>query len=303
MSAPTIDIDLMQLADFAQPTKLAHELHRQLRKQFGAVPNHVPLVGIASAVGIAGIAEFSTSQFEGTLVIRDGVGAIGLRRGLNPGRRNFTLGHEIGHFLVPNHRFTRQNFECATTDLKKRRAGGGNWTDRPPTERIEIEANEFSAALLVPVPEYRHARRQLGSGCDVTHIRELADTFGVSQEMMSQIYVNSADEKAAIIFSQQGIVRRVITPLAFPYLGLRAGRSLPHNALAKVFKPANGTMASDLCEALTDRWLEARGSVSAIYEQVLLQKNGWATTLIVVDEEEGDDENDDRNWNRPSGRP
>jgi hypothetical protein len=97
-------------------------------------------------------------------------------------------------------------------------------------------------------------------------------------------------------------VRRLITPTNFPYLGLRSGSVLPQGALARVFKPANGETASNLCEVLTDRWLEQRGAVSAIYEQVVLQENGWATTLLVVDEEEADEEDDDRNWNRRNVR-
>jgi Zn-dependent peptidase ImmA (M78 family) len=297
MSVARIEIDLIELADIGQPTKIAHEIHRQLRKQLGAVPNRLPLAPLAEAVGIAGIKEFDTNQFEGTLVIKDGAGAIGLRRGLRPGRRNFTLGHEIGHFLIPNHRFQRTSFMCATSDMNKRRAGG-NWADRPPLEGIEIEANEFSAALLAPLPEYREARRRLGSGCDVSHVRQLADIFAVSHEMMAQLYVNQTDEKAAIIISQDGIVRRVITPANFPFLGLRSGSPLPPKALARTFTSAKGQVASDLCEVLTDRWLEERGSVSAIYEQVVLQQAGWATTLLVVDEEEIDDEGDDRDWNR-----
>jgi hypothetical protein len=51
------------------------------------------------------------------------------------------------------------------------------------------------------MPEFREERKRLGSGCDITHVRQLADLFGVSHEMMAQIYVNSADEKAAVIIS------------------------------------------------------------------------------------------------------
>jgi Zn-dependent peptidase ImmA (M78 family) len=301
MSGQTIEIDMVELADIGQPTKIAHEIHRQLRKQFGTVPLRMPLNRLAEAVGIAGIKEFDTNQFEGTLVIQGGIGAVGLRRGLHPGRRNFTLGHEIGHFLIPNHRFQRTSFECAMSDMNKRRTGG-NWAERPHLERIEIEANEFSAALLVPVPEFREARRRVGSGCDVSHIRQLADLFAVSQEMMAQLYVNQANEKAAIVISQDGVVRRVITPANFPFLSLRGGAQLPQGALARTFRPASGRGASDLCEVLTDHWLERRGSVSAIYEQVLLQQAGQATTLLIVEEEEADDEDDDRNWNRRNVR-
>jgi hypothetical protein len=298
MSETPVEIDMMELADVAQPSKIAYELHRQLRAQFGSIPRRIPLTGIADAIGIAGIAEFDTDHFEGTLVIKDGIGAIGLRRGLGQGRRNFTLAHEIGHFLIPNHRFQRVKFECVTADINKRRVREGDWANRPHLERIEIEANEFSAALLVPSPEFQEERRRLSASCDISHVRRLAELFAVSHEMMAQIYVNSAQEKAAIITSKNFAVKRVMASTGFPYLGLKAGSPLPPQAMARTLRLGLGENISDLREVLTDYWLERRGSVSAVYEQVLFQKNGWATTLLLVDENEAEEEEDDSHWNR-----
>ena len=287
----------MELADIGQPVKLAHELHRQLRMQLGSVPLRVPLAAIAEKIGIVGIREFDTDAFEGTLVLKDGRGAVGLRKGLRTGRRNFTLGHEIGHFLIPNHRFSRTLFECATADMRRER-GGGNWDLRPQLERIEVEANEFSAALLVPKPEFREERRRLGNTCDVAHVRHLAEAFDVSQEMMAQLYVNAADEKVAIITSHRGVVRRVIPQKDFPYLGLRRDAPIPTEALTRVYRPANNDTISDMREVATHVWLDRRGAISSLYEQVFLQEDGWAMTLLVVDEEQADEDEDDSNWNR-----
>src|SRR4051794_33735155 len=119
--AAEITIDLMELADLGQPLKLAFELHRQIRAQLGAVPLRVPLEQIAKALGIVGIREYDTDNFEGTLVLSDGAGAVGLRRGMPSGRRHFTLGHEIGHFVIPSHRIVKSKFECSTSDLRRAR--------------------------------------------------------------------------------------------------------------------------------------------------------------------------------------
>lgn len=294
--ASDIEIDLMALADIGQPVELALEIHRQLRVQFGSVPHRVPLQAIAKVVGIVGIKEFETDKFEGTLVIKDGDGAIGLRKGLRSGRRNFTLGHEIGHFLIPNHRFQRTSFACATVDMRRERSNG-NWAARPVEERIEVEANEFSAALLIPAIEFQKERRRLGS-CDVSHIRRLAELFDVSQEMMAKIYVNSAEEKVAIITSHKGQVKRVIPKEGFPYLGLRKDVPIPTGALTRSFSPPANDTISELQEMPTHTWLERAGNVTALYEQVFVQEDGWAMTLLTVDEEEADDDGDDRNWNR-----
>lgn len=301
MSADSIEIDMMELADVGQPTKIAHEIHRQLRARFGSVPRRMPLSQLASAVGIEGIALFDGTSFEGTLVLQDGRAAIGIRKGMRSGRHNFTLAHEIGHFLIPTHRLQRQRFLCETVDM--RRVRGGNFSERPEQERIEVEANEFAAALVVPMPEYGMERKALGSACDIAHVRQLAETFDVSQEVMAKIYVLNTDEKAAIITSKGGVVQRVIPQPGFPFLGLKKGALIPNAAVTRSFglTTANDPI-SELREVASDIWLERSGNVSAIYEQVFVQEEGWAMTLLLVDEQEDDDEADDRNWNRRSSR-
>ena len=300
MANAEVELDLMELADLGQPLKLAHEIHRQLRVQFGSVPTKVPLVGIASALGIEAIEEHDNEAIEGMLAIVDGRGAVSLRRTLRPGRRNFTLGHEIGHFVIPNHRFQSTKFQCAKRDIGQER-GTGNWAQRPAPERIEVEANEFAAALLVPRPEFRAERRKLGAAYDVAHIRSLAETFAVSQEVMAKVYVQEADERIAIETSQSGLVRRVIPKQGFPYLGLRRDMPLPRDSLTQRFKVANDPI-SNLVELPAHVWVEKSQGIGALYEQVFVQEDGWAMTLIAVDEEEDDEEGDDRDWNRRSNR-
>lgn len=300
MTEPEIEIDMMELADLGQPTKLALEIHRQLRQQFGTVPRRMPLARLATAVGIVGIQLFDDTSFEGTLVVQDGRGAIGIRRGMRSGRHNFTLAHEIGHFLIPTHRLQRQQFLCEAVDM--RRVRSTNFSQRPTQERIEIEANEFAAALVVPAPEFKLERKALGA-CDVAHVRQLAEVFDVSQEVMAKIYVMAADEKVAIITSRNGVVHRVIPQPGFPFLGLKKGMAVPNGAVTRTFPVAAANdPVSNLREVATHTWLERRGDVSALYEQVFVQEDGWAMTLLLVDEDEIDEGDDDRNWNRRSAR-
>lgn len=301
MSITAVEIDMIELADLGQPTKIAHEIHRQLRAQFGTVPRRMPLTSLADAVGILGIKLFDGTSFEGTLVLQDGRAAIGIRNGMRSGRHNFTLAHEIGHFLIPTHRLQRQQFLCEPMDM--RRVRSGNFGARPEQERIEVEANEFAAALLVAMPEYLSERRALGAACDVAHIRQLAETFDVSQEVMAKIYVLSSDEKAAIVTSKDGVVKRVIPQPGFPYLGLTKGALIPGGAVTRKFRVrAANDPVSALEEVATHTWLDKQGAVSALYEQVFVQEDGWAMTLLVVDENDDDEDADDSNWNRRNSR-
>ena len=291
MANAEVAIDLMELADLAQPRKLAWEIHRQLRLQFGAVPPQIPLAAIAAATGIVSIEDFETDRFEGTLVIKGDQGAIGLRRGMMPGRRNFTLGHELGHFLNPWHRRVRQTFECKRSDTRAQRTV--DFGRKTPLEQIEVEANEFSAALLVPMPEYRGARRKHGRDADLAHIRALATTFAVSQEFMGRIYVEQADEKIALVYSKNGAISSFVFGEGFPFLGLRRGAPVPATSLTRLAhrRELRGNIEATR-EVRTDTWLERQGRVEALFEQVVVQREGWVTTMLRIEESEndGDDE-------------
>jgi hypothetical protein len=75
-----------------------------------------------------------------------------------PGRRRFTIGHELGHHVI--HRTGRQTLFCrrATVDAEP---GPAEAAPAPPD--IEEEANVFAAALLMPAEllraEYARDRR------------------------------------------------------------------------------------------------------------------------------------------------
>ncbi len=301
---PDPSIDLMALADIGgNPMKLAQEVHRQLRLQYGSVPHDVPLDGIAKSVGIEDIVDHQTEAFEGTLFVNGSRGIVGLRKGMRLGRRRFTLGHELGHFLNPWHSSAKKRFECSSNDTRMLRASGGRWVDRPPLEKMEIEANEFSNALLIPAPEYREARRLLGGDPSIEHIRSLADMFKVSFEVMCQTFVNTEKETVGIILSRNGLVVRPMLPRSFPYLGMSKGTAIPSDSNTADFqKSASSGDVSTLADALNSSWLERKGNVSGLYEQAYIQRDGWAVTLLWAEIEEQDEEANDQNWNRGSSR-
>jgi hypothetical protein len=75
-----------------------------------------------------------------------------------PGRRRFTIGHELGHHVL--HRSGQQTLFCrrAAVDVDP-----GSVPARPPLPELEEEANVFAAALLMPAEmlraEYARDRR------------------------------------------------------------------------------------------------------------------------------------------------
>lgn len=81
-----------------------------------------------------------------------------------PPRRRFTIGHELGHWVL--HRTGQQALFCRRTTLAE---GGGRPAD------IEEEASAFAAALLMP--RWLFLREHARAGGDVA---TLCRTFGTS---------------------------------------------------------------------------------------------------------------------------
>jgi len=90
--------------------------------------------------------------------------AIELRGTSGERRLRFTIAHEIGHFLLHEGRAVAE------------RGGAANRA----TARLEREADQFAAELLMPEPLVRQAA--LEDGADA---RRLADRFEVSAQAMS----------------------------------------------------------------------------------------------------------------------
>jgi Zn-dependent peptidase ImmA (M78 family) len=57
-----------------------------------------------------------------------------------PGRVNFTLAHELGHYLL--HRKLRNTFQCGEAEMMD--------YDSPESRRLESQANSFASYLLMP---------------------------------------------------------------------------------------------------------------------------------------------------------
>src|SRR5476649_1752694 len=57
-----------------------------------------------------------------------------------PGRINFTIAHELGHYLL--HRKARDTFQCGVTEMMDYAS--------PESKRLESQANTFASYLLMP---------------------------------------------------------------------------------------------------------------------------------------------------------
>lgn len=263
----------MDLADCGSPETLV----AAILKHHPDMPRQVPVEGIAASVGIAEIRDIDADTFEGALVANPEKtsGVIGTRQGINPRRRRFTIGHELGHFLIRSH---GANMQCKTADMREQRRD-------TPAHKREYEANRFSAGLLMPKPMFVKDVDALGSA-DVTHAKTLSDLYNVSLEATANRYAELTADSCAFIFSKDGLIRYARASRSMPPLGIRSGDQLPSASLTARTRAVNTpTMWEATVGSL---WLHSDWNNPAppVLEQCIVQSNGYRVTLLYVDQEE-----------------
>jgi len=118
-------------------------------------------------------------------------------KGQSPGRRAFTIGHELGHYLL--HR------ELIETD--SRFQGGITCDEESVLQRdgqgIEKEADSFAAALLMPLHDFRN---QLAPDArpDIAKLSAMAKRYGVSLTATILRWLEYTDTRAMMIVSNEG---------------------------------------------------------------------------------------------------
>lgn len=110
------------------------------------------------------------------------------------GRVKFSLGHELGHFYLPEHRERLLSGQRHNSE-----------SDFISGSPIELQADEFSADLLMPMPLFRQALNQFRNGfCDLDDLGKLADQLGTSLTSTARRYCESDREACTIFFSRNG---------------------------------------------------------------------------------------------------
>jgi Zn-dependent peptidase ImmA (M78 family) len=143
-----MQLDRMELADIGNPRKMAAGV-------LSMIPNiafPIPVEEIALSLEIRQIVDFDTDSFEGALLTDEAKTncAILVRSGTRPDRRRFTIGHELGHYLMPLHIPTAEGFRCSQADMREEESIGAY-----SNSAWEAEANIFSAELLMPPTHFK----------------------------------------------------------------------------------------------------------------------------------------------------
>jgi Zn-dependent peptidase ImmA (M78 family) len=292
-----VNFSRIDLADCTTPEALLATIHKL---QAGVFPIPVPVEEWALALDIIAVEALETEGFEGGLMMfaDRNSGTILVNSRNDRRRRRFTIGHELGHFLLPWHTpRDEQGFRCSKQDMAIYRISPGG--DR--YMEMEAQANRFSAGLLMPAAPFRadlRARRNF----EVSHVVELADRFDASKEATARRCADLHDDPIAIVISRHGKIVRIYAGKDFPRLNVWTGNPIPAASITQRSALSPGETSS-WGEAPADLWLErVRGSVC---EQALGQKEGFRLTLLTFEAESTDaDEDDDveRAWAPPTFR-
>jgi IrrE N-terminal-like domain len=143
------------------------------------------------------------------------------------GRINFTLAHELGHYLL--HRLAYpQGIRCGDQDVVRWDSGYG---------QIEHQANEFSATLLMPLDDYRRAIEPRAIA-DLHMLSECAERYRVSLIAAVRRWLDYAERRAVLVVSRDGFILWArSSPAALrtgPYFRTTAGPiAVPESSLAR----------------------------------------------------------------------
>ncbi|RUW20000.1 MULTISPECIES: ImmA/IrrE family metallo-endopeptidase [unclassified Mesorhizobium] len=283
-------VSRIDLADAATPEKLVLEI---LKNEPGlAIP--VPIEAFARQLDIVDILPLETDGYEGGLItpVDKFNGSILFNQASPRRRRRFTIAHELGHFLMPSHVPSAEGrFLCRLQDMLALKA---NEADR--RMKMEVEANRFAANILMPAPLFRKDAAA-GKDPDLSHLVKLADKYDVSKEAASRSYVRYREEPVAVVIARHGKVLRVYGDYAkFPGLSAERARPVSPYSLLRRRTHQEG-VPSDIDETDAGVWIDVqRGrKPPALYEQVLLQRDGFAMIMLSMnppDEDEEDPEDD-----------
>jgi Thiamine pyrophosphate enzyme, C-terminal TPP binding domain/IrrE N-terminal-like domain len=139
-----------------------------------------------------------SAKFEGMLLPhpnRNGEWGIIYNNSItSKGRINFTLGHELGHYLLHRH-LSPEGFRCSSRDMLDWKSEHG---------QIEAQANTFASFLLMPLDDFREQIRS--QAITMALMRHLSDRYEVSITAAILKWLGITDKRAMIVVSKDGFI-------------------------------------------------------------------------------------------------
>ena len=188
----------------------ARELHNLLG---WTTPTDFTLEEIANALGII-IKHLPIKGSEGRILIKGDTGIISLNSSItHQGKKNFVIGHEIGHFIL------HKNLATLFSDTHKTLS---EWYKKGPHEQ---QANEFASELLMPETLYKN--KVTNKKLNLSLIEEVSVYFNVSITAAFLRYVTLGSYPIMVVFIEDGKVKWKQNSDDFPFTFLPINSAVP----------------------------------------------------------------------------
>lgn len=187
------------------------------------------------------------------------------------------------YFLMPSHLPSADGrFLCKLQDMMalKGEDGGRGQPLRLPDSDAAAEVS---------------GGRRGKQGPELGQLVSIARKYDVSKEAAGRAYVRFRDEPVALIVTQNDkVVRDYYDPIKYPRLAAPRGRLVPDNSLLRRRKHESG-VPSAIDETDAGVWmdLERGRQPQALYEQVLLQQQGFALIMLSKDAAAADEDDEE----------
>lgn len=110
------------------------------------------------------------------------------------GRINFTLGHELGHYLM--HRNLRDDFRCGQRDMLDYHSAA--------SRKLEAEANKFASYLLMPANDFREQID--GQAITLDLLGHCAERYGASFTATALKWLEITDQAAILVVARDDFI-------------------------------------------------------------------------------------------------
>lgn len=249
----------------AQPEDFVRALLRRFK--ISTTPD---LSELAHKVGLE-ICEVESEGFEGALVRipNKPTGIVAVKASIRePGRKRFTIAHELGHYILPGH--GELDSVCKSRDIE-------SWGRGVPDQ--EVDANRFAAELLIPSTQVASLLRQ--ESATVVVAKKISANFQTSLTAAAVKCVDVTDEQCALVVSDAGIIQ-----WWWPGSQFRAyikGKGTEVNIESLASDLFNGPQEREQDGAVpADAWLAGHVSGKVWEDSILLPYYNRVLTIITV---------------------
>jgi len=270
-----IKLDLIEFADYSRPNQIVDEIISQNPN----ISAPVPIEEIADAAGICKIEYEPLGALEGALVANEfkskGVIIVNNKDDLHH-RQKYTIGHELGHFMIPSH---NHEMGCSIEYMKNNNG----------LAKIEAQANEFSSKILMPHTIFRKTK-YFDAFPSISNTQEQAALFDVSLEACINRYVALHHDAVLAIFYKDKKFRYYRKSDYIPfYFSQKHQKGLP-TVFGSLSKKVDTKIENQYYEEYVDAsvWFDKHNDYvlpEEVLEEVYVQRNGYSVTLLKFEEE------------------